>query len=149
MAKRSNAWKALEREAAALLRGKRVVRGDYGASDTDVKTEFPHLKIDCKYRQSHAHHALLDGIKKKYCRELQDKPVLVTKHHRQPGCNVTIDGGYFSLLLDCYRVVDRLQLADPYMALDIAREVSADGEELMAGIGWVRSRNQDKGGRND
>lgn len=138
--RRSQAWKALEREAAQLLGGKRVVRGDWGESDVDVRTEYRHLKVDCKYRQSHAHHALLKGIQKKYCQRPEDKAVLVTKHARQPGCNVTVDGHYFSLLLDCYRIVDRLQLADPQLALDIAREVTAEGEEMMGGIEWVRSQ---------
>jgi len=130
MSKRSQAWKALEREAAQLLGGKRVVRGDWGESDVDVKTEFPRLKVDCKYRQSHAHHALLTGIKKKYCKESSERAVLVTKHKGQPGCNVTVDGYTFAALLDCFRVVNRLSRADPMLFADIAREVTVDSETL-------------------
>lgn len=130
MGKRSQAWKALEREAALVLGGKRVVRGDWGESDVDVKTEFPRLKVDCKYRQSHAHHSLLEGIRKKYCRHPQDKAVLVTKHRNQHRINITVDGELFGLMLDCFRVAERLCKADPMLFADIAREVTHNGETL-------------------
>jgi hypothetical protein len=134
MSKRSQAWKALEREAARLLGGKRVVRGDWGESDVDVKTEFPQLKVDCKYRQSHAHHALLKTIDKKYCVPKGGTPVLVTKHKGQPGCNVTITGQTFATLLDCLRVTNRLCRSDVMLFADIAREVTANSEDLEEGI---------------
>lgn len=134
MGKRSQAWKALEREAARLLGGKRVVRGDWGESDVDVRTEFPRLKVDCKYRQSHAHHALLKGIAKKYCKQVDDCAVLVTKHKGQPSCNVTVNGDAFAVLLDCLRVANRISRADPILFADVAREVTVDSEYLEEAI---------------
>jgi len=131
MSKRSQAWKALEREAAKLLGGKRVVRGDYGESDVDVRIEYPSLKVDCKYRQSHAHHALLRGIEKKYCQSIGDHAVLVTKHAHQSGCNVTVSGDLFGILLDALRISDRLRQGDPALFADIAMEISADGNDLI------------------
>lgn len=134
MGKRSQAWKALEREAALVLGGKRVVRGDWGESDVDVKTEYPALKVDCKYRQSHAHHSLLKEIGEKYCKTLRDQEVLVTKHARQVGCNVTVRGYLFGILLDSLRIAERLQQADPELFSDIAMEVSANGDLLINDI---------------
>jgi hypothetical protein len=49
MSKRSQAWKALEREAAKTLVGKRVSRGaDFSESAPDVDHEV--FSIECKYR---------------------------------------------------------------------------------------------------
>lgn len=134
MSKRSQAWKALERETARTLGGKRVVRGDWGESDVDVKTEYPALKIDCKYRQSHAHHKLFKEIDKKYCVNLADHVVLVTKHANQVGFNVTVNAHLFGILLDCLRMADRLRQGDPALFADIAMEVSADGIDLIDDI---------------
>lgn len=134
MSKRSQAWKALEREAALVLGGKRVVRGDWGESDVDVRTEYPALKVDCKYRQSHSHHSLLKGIEKKYCKSIGDHPVLVTKHRGQVGCNVTVGSELFGILLDALRMSDRLRQGDPALFADIAMEVSADGIDLIDDI---------------
>lgn len=140
MSRRSQAWKALEREAAKLLGGKRVVRGDWGESDVDVRTEYSALKVDCKYRQSHAHHALLKGIEKKYCTYDNHRPVLVTKHARQPGCNVTLTGDTFATLLDCLRMADRLRQGDSALFADIAMEVSADGNEFIDAVKALTTR---------
>lgn len=129
--RRSQAWKELERQAAKLLGGRRVVRGDWGESDVDVKTEFPGLKVDCKYRQSHAHHALLKGIHLKYCQKPEDVAVLVTKHKGQPSFNVTVNGDTFATLLDCLRVANRLCRADVMLFADIAREVTATDSETL------------------
>lgn len=102
--KRSGAWKNLERESARMLGGNRVTRGaDFSVSDVDVKIpELPFLKVDAKYRKSHAHHSLLEEVRKKYC-NAGDIPVLITKHHRQRGANVTIPLELFAVLLDAFR----------------------------------------------
>lgn len=105
MPRRSQAWKSLEREAAKLMGGTRVSRGsDFSASDVDVKvSDLPFLRVDCKYRKSHAHHSLVEEIQEKYCKRSEDVPVLITKSHRQTGCNVTIPGYFFNVLLDAFR----------------------------------------------
>lgn len=108
MARQSQAWKALERLAAKELGGKRVMRGsDFSVSDVDVKIEdFPHLRVDCKYRTRHAHHSLLEEVRSKYCEENQ-VPILVTKHHNQVGACVTVDLEFFKTLLEAARMLDR------------------------------------------
>lgn len=102
--RRSQAWKALEREAARELKGKRVCRGaDFSKSDTDVELDgLPHLKVDGKYRVRHAHHSFLEEIRQKYCGP-NDIPVLVTKSHKQRGSNSTIPTWFLGILLDVYR----------------------------------------------
>lgn len=104
MARRSQAWKNLERETAEVLGGVRVLRGDdFSKSDVDVRLDdIPYLKIDCKYRVSHSHHTLMEEIREKYC-DIPDIPVLVTKHHNQKGAYVTIPLDYFGRLLRCVR----------------------------------------------
>jgi len=102
----SNAWKALEREAARELGGKRILRGaDFSVSSPDIFiSDHPELKIDCKYRQRHAHHKTFKEIKKKYCKEEKDIPVLITKQAREEGFLVTITSSYFNdLLFDRYK----------------------------------------------
>lgn len=103
---RSQAWKALEREAADVTGGTRVLRGaDFGVSDVDVHVaDLPHLKVDAKYRVKHAHHTLMNEIVEKYCKMEKDEPVLVTKHHRQVGSYVTIRASFFRELLSAYRL---------------------------------------------
>jgi hypothetical protein len=101
VSRRSQAWKALEREAAEALGGRRVMRGaDFSVSDVDVIVDdMPHLKIDAKYRVRHSHHTLIDDIVKKYCKTGEHEPVLVTKSHRQNGSYVTIRLSFLSYLL--------------------------------------------------
>jgi hypothetical protein len=105
LSKQSQAWKNLERQIAKALNGKRVLRGaDFSVSDTDVEIpDFPHLKIDAKYRVKHAHHSLLEEIQQKYCSEPHTVPVLITKHHNQNGACVTIPLDYFAQLLETAR----------------------------------------------
>lgn len=112
MRKRSQQWKALEREAARELRGKRVHRGaDFSESAVDVELEelLAHLKVDGKYRVKHAHHSFLEEVRKKYCGP-HDVPILVTKHHRQRGAVVSCPLEFFGLLLDAYRAVLKNEL---------------------------------------
>lgn len=103
--RRSQAWKALEREAASLTRGRRVYRGaDFSVKDVDVIVDdLPFLQVDAKYRTRHAHHRFMQGIEEKYLKHIDDEPVLFTKTHKQRGCYVTIRGTFFGLLLDVMR----------------------------------------------
>lgn len=111
MAKQSQAWKDLERATAEALKGKRVMRGaNFAESDVDVKVpDFPLLKVDCKYRKSHAFHALVEDIRTKYC-ESHDvtigTPVLVTRHRNGKNVYVTVDLEMFAKLLDLIREED-------------------------------------------
>lgn len=92
----SDAWKDLERRIADKLGGyRRIARGqNYRISDFDVEvTDFPHWRIDAKYRrQKFKHHAMLRDIREKYC-EKGDVPILVTK-------NAAEHGEVVSMLLD-------------------------------------------------
>lgn len=108
--RRSQAWKDLERETAAALRGKRIYRGaDFSVSDTDVLVpDIPELKVDCKYKQAHSHHSLMAEIREKYCGD-QGVPVLVTKSKRQHGACVTVPLEFFAVLLDGWRKLAELQ----------------------------------------
>jgi hypothetical protein len=103
--KRSSQWKALEREAAAELKGRRVHRGaNFAVGAVDVELEdLPSLKVDAKYKTRHAHHSLLEEVRRKYCAEASDIPVLVTKSHHQRGANATVPLWFLGLLLDVYR----------------------------------------------
>lgn len=75
-------------------------------SDVDVIIDdFPHLKVDAKYRVRHSHHSLLEEIVAKYCKDPGDIPVLVTKSHRQVSENVTIPIDFFATLLDAVRAL--------------------------------------------
>lgn len=105
--KQSQAWKDLERHAAARLKGRRVVRGgDFSVSDVDVIVEdFPALKVDCKYRKSHAFHALVEEIREKYCSG-GGAPVMITRHNRGKTVYATMDLELFAQLLDLIRVED-------------------------------------------
>ena len=122
MPKQRQSWKNLERQSAKLLGGHRVLRGaNFGISDLDVRLDdFPELKIDCKYRASHAHHTLLAEIRKKYCLGPSDIEVLITKHHRQDGAYVTIPIEFFAALIE----ERRRRIAGPdYLPADVHDDV--------------------------
>jgi len=109
MAKRSDRWKQVERDAAEVLGGVRVLRGgDFSESDVDVAIhDLPELKVDCKAYARFAHHSLLEEVRRKYCTSEGDVPVLVTKHSRQKGANVTVPISFFADLLDSHRALKR------------------------------------------
>lgn len=77
----TNTWKQLERDTALILGGKRISRGaDFGQTDVDVKIEdFPSFKIDTKRYKRLQTFSLFDTVKKKYCKNPQDEPVLVLR----------------------------------------------------------------------
>lgn len=93
-------WKELEKKTAVSLGGKRINRAaDYGESNVDVVLDdMPGLRIDCKYRQRHAHHALVEEIRSKYCKD-NEYPVLVTKHARSQREYVTVDLELFAKMI--------------------------------------------------
>jgi len=104
--KRSQSWKDLEKLVASKakeygLRAKRVSRGaDFGKKSVDVKIyDAIFLKIDGKYRKSHAHHTTLAEIKRKYCSKLKHVEVMVSKHHNQQGAFVSVPLDFFMWLL--------------------------------------------------
>ncbi len=103
----SDAWKALERDVAKKLGGKRKLRGaDFSQKDTDVELpDFPHWKLDAKYRASHAHHTFLREVRKKYCHGKLDVPVLITKGRREHGAVVCMDLDDFANLIGALRGV--------------------------------------------
>lgn len=94
-------WKELEKTAALAMEGTRINRAaDYGISDVDVVLpDYPHLRVDCKYRTRHAFHAFVETIRSKYCKREGDVPVLVTKHHHSRREYVTVDLVFFASLL--------------------------------------------------
>ncbi len=98
------AWKELEEKTAAALGGTRINRAaDYGKSDYDVLVpDFPWLRVDAKYRARHAHHALIEEIREKYCVN-GGYPVLVTKHHGSHREYATVDLHLFGAFLEVIR----------------------------------------------
>lgn len=104
----SDAWKALERTVAETLGGKRVHRAnDFGVSDVDVKIEdFPHWKIDAKLRKrGWKHHAMLREVAKKYCRDVGDMALLVTKNGGEHGAVVSLSLRDFGILTATLRAL--------------------------------------------
>lgn len=97
----SKAWKELERTVARKLGGKRKLRGaDFSASDFDVEVaDMPHLRIDAKYRASHAHHRLLREVRDKYCTDEVHVAVLVTKARGEHGEVVSLSLDDFARLI--------------------------------------------------
>jgi hypothetical protein len=89
----SNAWKDLERSVAKKLGGRRKLRGaDFSQKDSDVDLpDFPHWKLDAKYRAKQAHHKLLREVREKYCKSEHDMPVLITKAKGERGAVVCLD----------------------------------------------------------
>lgn len=116
MAKQSQAWKALERMVAGLLKGHRVQRGgDFSVSDVDVEVDdFPYLRVDAKLRSRWAHHTYMKDIIKKYCVVEGQVPVLVTRQARHRGLFVVVPLTYFAWLLGIVRsLAARLRIGIP------------------------------------
>lgn len=92
-----------EREVVKKIpNAKRVVRGDWGVSATDIIIEgLNHLKIDCKKHQKHKHHTLFEEIEEKYC-EKKDEAVLITQKGGSKKTLATVDLDFFIELLEKY-----------------------------------------------
>ena len=99
---RSKRWKALERDTAEALGGRRVTEPwDLFNERPDVLVDLPdgkRLVIDCKALRRFAHHSMLEGIQRKYCQP-GDVPCLVSKHERQTGEYATIPMDFLAELL--------------------------------------------------
>lgn len=99
----SQRWKNLERTAAEVLGGTRVVehwtlfreRPDVIVGLRDGRR----LVVDAKAHKAFSHHTLIDSVRKKYCRP-GDVPCLVTKSARQIGEYVTIPLSFLAELLN-------------------------------------------------
>lgn len=113
MATQSQRWKALEKAAAAKLKGRRVHRRwdlfEPAADVLDI-AGFPQFTADAKAYQRFSHHSLLETIRRKYCREGDKRPLLITKAEGQIGECVTMDLDVFADLLNEVR---RLRAAIP------------------------------------
>jgi len=100
----SQAWKNLERQAAGVLGGRRLLRltapepSYLSCADVELPN-FLGLKIDAKYRCRWAHHSALRKIERKYCEQPTDQLVLVTKEHGQHGAFVTVRLEFLARLL--------------------------------------------------
>jgi hypothetical protein len=77
----TSTWKQLERDTAAVLGGQRVTRGaNFGKEDVDVEIpDFPSFKVDAKRYKRFRVFSLFDLVKKKYCKNPQDKPILIIR----------------------------------------------------------------------
>jgi len=108
MGKQSQAWKNHERKVAEELGGKRVLRGaNFAQKDVDVKlSDFPYIKVDCKYRKRWAHNAYVSELVEKYCEKPEDVPVLVTKSHGQVGSFAIMPTFFLGILLQALRDVN-------------------------------------------
>ncbi len=102
---RNNTWKALEKDVAKVLRGKRVSRGsNWGFSTVDIRVkDIPLLKIDCKKRKNHAGHSLMREIERKYCTKPGDLPLLVTKEYGPSPMYAAVPLALFADLLEVTR----------------------------------------------
>ena len=101
----SQQWKAFERDVAAMLRGERVIRGDYGLSDFDVRIpDFPSFRTDAKRYKRHAHHTLLKKVKEKYCKvDPMSVPLLCTRENGSPFTVASMPLSALANLLDTIR----------------------------------------------
>ena len=95
--RQSQAWKSLERETAAALKGKRIVRYDFFAPPcADIVLEdMPELSVDCKHRARWQFHSLLEEIERKY----HGIPLLVTKGRGERGAVVSCPLDFLAGLL--------------------------------------------------
>ena len=101
----SKQWKALERDTAKVLKGKRVSRGyDFGISDIDVDIpDFPSFKVDTKRRKKAQVLSLYKLVKKKYCNKPTDDAVLVIREHNSKLKLAVIDLELLGKFLDYIR----------------------------------------------
>lgn len=103
--RRSQAWKDLERESARILGGQRITRPwDLFEIRDDIEVDgFEHYKVDCKYRAKAQINTLLNTVRKKYCQQPADVPVVITKTHHEVGAVVSLPLSEFARLLNAVR----------------------------------------------
>lgn len=106
MANNKSRWKDLERLIAKELGGQRSLRADYSIKTPDIEfkeNSLKNIKIDCKKRKTFKHHSLLLEIERKYCKNKNDIPVLITKQTRSRKIVVSIPFEYFKELFLLYK----------------------------------------------
>ncbi|MBI5092936.1 MAG: hypothetical protein HZB26_10905 [Candidatus Hydrogenedentes bacterium] len=97
----------LERDAAAALGGRRVIRQDLFETAVDVRIpDFPDLSVDCKYRKTLAHHKLMKTTRQKY----GGTPLLVTRTKEEGETFATLPLKVLGHLLDIARAAGQTKL---------------------------------------
>ena len=101
----SKSWKNLEYDAAEILGGKRISRGqNFSESAPDVYIEdFPNFKVDTKRRKRSTALTLYNEIKDKYCHEDGDEPILIIRQHFKKTALAVIDVKLLAKLLSFVR----------------------------------------------
>ena len=101
----TDTWKQLERDTATVLHGKRVTRGaDFGKIDVDVIIDdFPFFKVDTKRYKRLAVFSLYETVKKKYCNNIGDEPILVLRQSSKKYVLAVVDLKLLGKLLDILR----------------------------------------------
>jgi len=100
----NKAWKDLEKTAAFILKGKRIIRTSYGEKKPDVKIkDFPTFKIDTKRYKKFRVFSLYEEVKKRYCEKPQDKTILILRQHNKQTKLAVIDLNLLGQLLDFIR----------------------------------------------
>ena len=86
MTKRSQAWKSLEKKAAALLGGVRDPRPWFSFEvRPDCIVEDFNIRVDCKRRAAHAHHRTFHECERKYCGDGEHMLIVTAEHNdREP-----------------------------------------------------------------
>jgi hypothetical protein len=88
MARQSQKWKVLEKkiatrlsEATGMVWTRKQRGANFAISDTDVEPPkiLEHWKLDAKKYARMNHHALMQEVTDKYCKEVGDEPILFTE----------------------------------------------------------------------
>jgi hypothetical protein len=121
MPKRSQAWKDLERDTAAALKGRRIIRFDlFQPPSADIAIDdMPELSLDSKHRARWQFHSLLKDVQTKY----GGIPLLITKSRGERGAVVSCPLDYFAGLLAEVRAYRNIRG-------EIACRIQANKEEL-------------------
>jgi len=100
----SSAWKDLERTAANILGGIRLIRPDYGESKPDVLIpDFPTFKVDTKRYKKFRAFSLYETVREKYCKSSNDDAILILRQWNKKTKLAVIDLELLSALLDFVR----------------------------------------------
>jgi len=98
------AWKDLERTAAKILGGKRIIREHFGVKKPDVKLkDFPNFKIDTKRYKKFRVFSLYEEVKKRYCKKPVDQVILVLRQHNKQTKLAVIDLNLLAKLINFVR----------------------------------------------
>ena len=100
----SKVWKDLEYQTATVLKGKRNIRISYGIKIPDVNIpDFPNFKVDSKHYRKFSVYTLYEEVKKRYCKEPEDEPILVLRQHGKKKELAVIDLELLGKFLDYIR----------------------------------------------